>query len=103
MTASAPWFRWQGEALILDLSVQPGAKRGEVVGLHGDTLKVRIQAPPVDGRANRALVEFIAETFGVPRTRVGVIRGAASRTKTLSIDRPTTLPASLIALGLIAK
>lgn len=94
------WYRWQEGALLLDLAIQPGASQSRIAGLHGEHLKIRIQAPPVDGRANRALIEFLAAAFDTPRGRISVLRGDASRTKTVRIDRPATLPAELTALGL---
>lgn len=95
-----PWFRWQDDALLLSVAVQPGAKASEIAGLHGNALKLRIQAPPVDGKANRAVVAFLAELFTLPRTRVSVLRGAGSRSKTLRIEAPDVLPSALVELGL---
>jgi len=84
--------RWEGSALILELHVQPGAARDEFVGLHGERLKVRICAPPVDGRANRHLIEFLAATFEVPRSRVTLMRGDTGRAKTVRIEAPVKVP-----------
>jgi uncharacterized protein (TIGR00251 family) len=66
--------------------VQPRASRSEIVGLHGDALKVRISAPPVDGAANAALVELLAAALGVPRRSVRVVSGATSRGKIVEVD-----------------
>ena len=66
--------------------VQPRASRTEVAGLHGDALKVRLSAPPVDGAANDALVDFLSERFAVARRAVRVIAGAQSRSKIVEID-----------------
>ena len=66
--------------------VQPRASRSEVVGAHGGALKVRLQAPPVDGAANAALVDLLAESLGVPRRAVRVVAGASSRSKTVDVD-----------------
>lgn len=66
--------------------VQPRASRSEVVGAHGGALKVRLQAPPVDGAANAALVELLAESLGVPRRAVRIVAGASSRSKTVDVD-----------------
>jgi uncharacterized protein (TIGR00251 family) len=87
-----PAIRWQGTVLTLDLQVQPGAARDEWVGPHGDRLKVRISAPAVDGRANRHLIDYLAETFAVPRSRVTLLRGETGRAKTVRIDSPAQLP-----------
>jgi uncharacterized protein (TIGR00251 family) len=66
--------------------VQPRASRSEVVGAHGGALKVRLQAPPVDGAANAALVELLAESLGVPRRAVRIVAGESSRSKTVDVD-----------------
>jgi uncharacterized protein (TIGR00251 family) len=65
--------------------VQPRASRTELAGRHGDALKVRVAAPPVDGAANEALVEFLAERLGVARGAVTVQAGAGGRGKLLRI------------------
>ena len=64
------WWRQQGSDATLTLHIQPGAKRSEVAGLHGDALKIRLAAPPVDGKANAALLAFVAATLGLPRSAV---------------------------------
>jgi uncharacterized protein len=69
--------------------VQPRASRSEVVGVHGDALKVRLSAPPVDGAANAALLEFLAEVFAVGRRDVRILAGEASRSKIVEIERIT--------------
>ena len=66
--------------------VQPRARRSEVAGLHGDAVKVRLAAPPVDGAANDELVRFVAERLGVPRAAVRVAAGAASRRKVVEVE-----------------
>jgi uncharacterized protein len=82
------WARFDRGTWILDIHVQPGAKTSEVVGEHGDRLKIKISAPPADNAANEALIEFIAKTAGVPKSRVKLIRGQTHRLKTLGIDVP---------------
>jgi uncharacterized protein len=70
----------------LRLHVQPRASRTEVAGPHGDALKVRLAAPPVDGAANEALVRFLAERLGVSRTAVRLESGASGRAKIVAVD-----------------
>ena len=77
--------RRDGRDLVLEVRVQPRASRSEFAGLHGDRVRVRLQAPPVDGRANAALVEFLAEAFDVPRARVSIEHGLAGRDKRVRI------------------
>ena len=79
-------------ALVLTLHVQPGAKRTEVAGVHGDALKIRLAAPPVDGRANAELLRYLAAAFGVPVRDVTLIRGDTSRRKVVRIERPVARP-----------
>ncbi len=69
----------------LKLRVKPGAPRSRVVGPYGDRLKIDVAAPPEDGKANAALVAFLAERLGVPRDRISVVRGGASRDKEVAV------------------
>ncbi len=77
---------------MLALHVQPGAKRTVVAGLHGDALKIRLAAPPIEGKANAELLRFLAAAFGVPLARVALVRGETSRRKTVRIDQPVLRP-----------
>lgn len=70
---------------ILRLRVQPGAKRTSVIGLLGDQLKIAVQAPPVDGRANEALLKWLCSQFGAKNAQVTLISGQASRDKRVMI------------------
>jgi uncharacterized protein (TIGR00251 family) len=70
----------------LRVRVQPRASRTEIAGVLGEELRVRLQAPPVDGAANEALVRFLAETLGVPRSAVTIVSGLSSRSKSLAIE-----------------
>jgi len=72
--------------LILELHVQPGAARSEFAGQHGERIKVRLAARAVDGRANQALVEFLAEHFAVPKRSVRIVAGLKSRQKRVVIE-----------------
>ena len=72
--------------VLLKVRLQPRASKNEVCGLHGDALKVRLTAPPVEGEANRACVQFVAELVGVPRGQVEITSGHKSRDKTLKIS-----------------
>jgi uncharacterized protein (TIGR00251 family) len=90
--ASGHWRREDAKGIVLSLHVQPGAKRTEVAGVHGDALKIRLAAPPVDGKANAQLVRFFAEMFGVQSRSVTLLRGETSRQKTVRIDHPALRP-----------
>ena len=89
------WFSWQEGDLILQLQVQPRASRDGFAGIHGDRLKVRIAAPPVDGKANVELISFLAKQFGVTKQQIHLVRGETGKTKTVRVDTPRTLPAEL--------
>jgi uncharacterized protein len=71
------------------LHVQPAAKRSEFAGMHGERIKLRLAAPPVDGKANAALIEFLADYFGVPRRNVTIVSGVKSRSKRVAIEGVT--------------
>jgi uncharacterized protein len=84
------WYRVAPDGRItLTLHIQPGAKRTECAGLHGDALKIRLAAPPVDGKANAALVDFIATALGLPKAAVVLKSGQTSRRKAVEITGAT--------------
>ena len=89
------FYRWQGDTLLLLCHLQPKASKDEFAGLHGERVKIRITAPPVDGKANQHLCKFIAQQFGVSTSQVSLVSGATGRQKTLAIAQPKTLPAEL--------
>lgn len=90
------WYRRNGDAITLVLHVQPGAKRSEVAGLHGDALKIRLAAPPIEGRANEALLGFIADRFDVPLRNVELKQGGQSRHKRVEVRGSKVEPESLL-------
>jgi uncharacterized protein (TIGR00251 family) len=90
------WYRRNGDVITLTLHIQPGAKRTDVAGLHGDALKIRLAAPPIEGRANEALLKFIAEFFDVPVRQVELKQGGQSRHKVVAITGSKIEPESLL-------
>lgn len=92
----AEWYRRDGDVLSLTLHVQPGAKRSEVAGLHGEALKLRLAAPPVEGKANEALMRFLAELFSVPLRNIELKQGAQSRHKVVRITASLITPEALL-------
>lgn len=90
------WYRKTPDGWLLTLHIQPGAKKSEVVGLHGDALKVRIASPPVDGKANEALVTFIADQLGLPKRAVQLVKGDTSRAKTVLVTASEIDPTLLL-------
>lgn len=93
MTATP--LSWQGPDLILRVRVQPRASRDEVVGIQGDFLKIRITAPPVEGKANSHLIRYLSRLFAIPRSRIELLSGDSGREKRLRIEAPHTIPEQL--------
>lgn len=85
MTAGR-WLETTAKGLRLRIHAQPGAKRSETAGLHGDALKVRLQAPPVEGRANDELIKFLAKRLGCRRQQISLVSGELSREKVVIIE-----------------
>lgn len=86
------FYRWDGEDLILDCHLQPRASKDEFAGLHGERLKIRLTAPPVEGKANAHLQAFVAKAFGVAKSQVSLESGELNRQKRLRIRAPQDLP-----------
>ncbi len=73
----------------LTVKVQPGARRNEVAGFEGDVLRLRVTAPPREGRANQAVVSLLSETLGIPKSAIKLVRGERSRDKVFAIEGAT--------------
>jgi uncharacterized protein (TIGR00251 family) len=87
-------------AVTLDISVKPRSSREGLTGVHGDRLCVSVNAPPVDGKANEAVVRVLAQAFGVPRSAVSIVRGETGRKKTIrlaGVDREAVERAIAVA------
>lgn len=89
------FYRWDGNDLILSCKLQPKASNDELVGAWGEQLKIRITAPPVDGKANQHLTKYLAKTFGVSKRQIIIESGELSRIKVLRICAPKKIPAKL--------
>lgn len=79
------FFRESEGAVTLTLKVVPRSSKSQIVGIEGDALKIRLNAPPVEGKANRALVEFLAEHLGVPRSNIEILIGHSGRHKLIRV------------------
>ncbi len=90
------WFNRSGERLTLRLHIQPGAKKTEVAGLYGNCLKIRLAAPPVDGKANECLLRALSDWFDVPLRQVSLKSGETSRRKVVEISGSLKDPAELL-------
>lgn len=81
----SPFAQDVGDGCTLAVRVHPGARKNDVAGIHAGAVKISLITPPVDGRANEALIEFLADLLRVPRARVAIVSGATSRLKVLRI------------------
>ena len=79
------WYQLSRDGASIHIHAQPGAKRTEVAGLHGDCIKLRLASPPMDGKANECLIEFLARRLGVKRSQLSITRGMSSRRKTVHV------------------
>ena len=84
------WILADGDGVILRLHIQPGARKTEIAGLHGEALKIRLAAAPVDGKANACLIEYLARQLGVAKSAVELISGDTSRAKRVRIRNVNT-------------
>lgn len=89
-SALPSWLAERPDGCVLSIHVQPGARGAGVVGEHGDALKIRIDSPPIEGRANQALVAFLASRLGLAKGAVTLLSGESSRRKRVLV---TSLPA----------
>ena len=85
--------------VVLDVVVQPRAAHTGFAGWRAERARIRLAAPPLDGRANAALLTFLADEFAVPRSRVELLKGERSREKSVRIRTPGKVPAWLTACG----
>ncbi|WP_148337454.1 DUF167 family protein [Aquicella siphonis] len=97
---ASPWHYWRGSSLFIHVFIQPRASRDQITGLmtcpgpagtEENCLKVRITAPPLEGRANKYLIKFLARCFKVPVQQVIILQGEHGRKKWVRIDTPTDL------------
>lgn len=96
-----PAGRRDGTDVVLQLRIQPRAASNEFAGLFGERLRVRLRAPPVDGRANTALINYLSKVFSVPRSRVVIEQGLSCRDKRIRIRDVGQIPPELAGtLGL---
>lgn len=80
------WIQEKGEAIIIEVLISPKASKNKIVGLHDNRLKIRIAAPPVDGKANIELVKFLADELGTPTYNIEIETGYSSKRKTIKIS-----------------
>ena len=88
----------QQSDLLLNLYIQPKASRDQIVGLHGNELKVAITAPPIDGKANAHLSKYLAKAFKVPKSNIHIVKGELGRHKQIRVIDPKLIPSVITEL-----
>lgn len=92
------FYHWEQADLVLAVQVQPRASQMAIVGVQGERLKIKITAPPVDGKANAQVSQFLAKMFGVRQSQVILLQGQTSRDKRFKIVAPQQLPTDISSL-----
>ena len=95
INSACEWFKKEAGLITLRIYVQPGAKHTEISGLFGQELKIRLLSPPIDGRANEALLKFIAKLFKVPIRQVVLKQGDKSRHKVVMVIDSNIAPETI--------
>jgi uncharacterized protein (TIGR00251 family) len=88
-------YRWGKDVLSLNCSVQPKANEGQIVGPMSEHLKIRISAAPIDGKANRQLIRFLAKLFHTKQTAITIVSSLTGRHKRVCIKKPLSIPPGL--------
>lgn len=86
-----PWL-FSNNQLTLYCHVQPGARQNQLAGLYDKRVKIQLKTPPVDGKANKALIAFVAKICGIPKSSITIKHGLSNRRKTLLIDNIPEIP-----------
>lgn len=95
---SRGWCSVSPHGIRLAVQIIPNAKKSEVVGVLEDALKIRLQAPPIEGKANEALIRFIADILGVPKNAVQLVHGHTARRKLLEVACSLSVGEAMMAL-----
>lgn len=90
------------EGALISVHAQPGAKKTAMKGLYGDALKISVQAPPMDGEANEAIRDFLAEVFNIPSSRIFLKAGATGRKKVFLLTHVPLASAKKILEGMLS-
>jgi uncharacterized protein (TIGR00251 family) len=93
---SCVWY--DGDDLVLKLYIQPKASRDQIVGQHGEEIKIAITAPPIDGKANGYLAKYLAKQFKVAKSQIEIEKGELGRHKQVRIHTPSQVPDIIEAL-----
>lgn len=88
-------FKWENEDLLLQVYIQANAKQNKIIGMYNDCLKISITTPAIDGKANAALIKFLAQELNVSKSKIIIEKGKTSKTKTIRIINIQKIPNSL--------
>jgi uncharacterized protein (TIGR00251 family) len=89
---SSDYYSWKGDTLIFNVFLQPRASRNALVGLHDNAIKIALTSPPVDGEANKQLVQFLSKLFRVKKSNISIISGEHNRRKRVRVCEPSRFP-----------
>ena len=92
------WLTEKGGCIFINIHLQPRASKNEIAGIHGESIKLRLTSPPVDGAANSPAIEFFAKKLGVQKSKITIVSGEKSRHKTLKVAG-ISLEEAVTALG----
>ncbi|UKA10581.1 DUF167 family protein YggU [Photobacterium damselae] len=95
---SCPALSLMGDDLVIRLYIQPKASRDQIVGIHGEELKIAITAPPVDGKANAHLTKYLSKQFKVAKGHIVIEKGELGRHKQVRVESPREMPAIITEL-----
>jgi len=93
------YWRLKNHRLTLYCQIQPSAKQTQILGLHNQQIKIQLQAPPVNGKANKALIVFLSNYLSHPKSDIRIIRGLSSRKKVVEITGVDNLPDKISLLN----
>ena len=82
-------YHWLEDTLIFDIYLQPRASRNAIIGLHNSAVKISLTSPPIEGAANKQLIQFLAKQFQVKKTDISLLSGKHSRHKRISVSNPS--------------
>lgn len=84
-------FRISADGIIIDVHAQPNASKNQIVGEHGGRLKIKLQSPPIEGKANDCLIELLSDILGLAKSKIKVIKGETSREKSVLLIGETQI------------
>ncbi len=83
------WYKYYPDRIEIYIKVIPQARKNQIVGIQGEQLKIKLTAPPVDGKANQGLIDFLTETLPIKKSQLSIIRGLTSPSKVIEISDPS--------------